>query len=108
MANTLQSGTATGYHFGTGDANIVSLSVEKSFGTNIEAVDGTGQMTDMLVGAEQHKFTVTQYAGVGTAASLGSTLTAGGVSGTVQKVSKITSNEDFSKQTAEGIYYPNL
>lgn len=107
MANTLQSG-ATTYHFGTGDANIVSISVEKSFGTNIEAIDGTGQLTDILVGAEQHKFTMTQYAGTGATAALGGSVNAGGVSGTVQKLSTVNSNEDFSKLTIEGIYYPTL
>ena len=99
-------GDASKFHFGTGNAAIVSGSVDKSYTVNIDIVDGTGELTDIAYGGEEHKISVTKYGD--TVDTLGESITFGGTSGYVTKSTVLKSNEDVSTVQSEALGAPNL
>jgi len=99
-------GDSSKFKFGTGDVEIVSGSVEKSYTVNIDIVDGNGDLTDIAYGGEEHKISVTKYGD--TADALGESISFGGTSGYVTKSNVIKSNEDVSKVQSEALGAPNL
>jgi hypothetical protein len=98
----------TGFIFGTGAADLLQVSVEKSYATQIEIVGGTGILDDIVYGAEEHKITATKVNGTGALPALGTNFTAGGVTGYVTKTSLVKSNEDVEKVQIEAIGFPEI
>jgi len=96
------------YKFGTGDENIAQLSVEKSYTVQIDVVDGTGLLKDIMYGGEENKISATKYETGGGVPDLGSAFSAGGVNGYVTKAASIRSNEDVSKIQIEAIGSPSV
>jgi hypothetical protein len=105
------SNTTGTYIFGTTNAAQAQVSVDSSYTTQIEIVDGTGELIDIIYGGEEHKITATEFTGVSGSTSigaLGATYSAGGVSGYITKVNYSTSNEDVAKTNIEAIGSPNI
>jgi hypothetical protein len=99
----------TGFVFGTGDENLLQVSVEKSFTTQIDIVSGSGVLEDIVYGGEEHKITATKVSGAGsTAPAMGAAFSAGGATGFVSKVSTLKSNEDVEKFQIEAIGFPAI
>lgn len=98
-----------GFIFGTGDQDLLQVSVEKSYSTQIDIVSGTGELEDIVYGGEEQKITATKVSGDGSSApAIGSAFTAGGASGFVTKVSTLKSNEDVEKFQVEAIGFPGI
>jgi len=92
--------------FGTGNVDIVSGSVEKSYTVNLDIVDGTGQLTDIAYGGEEHKVSVTKYGSE--VDPLGESIEFAGTTGYVTKCTVLRSNEDVSKVQSEALGAPGL
>jgi hypothetical protein len=98
-----------GFIFGTGNTDLLQVSVEKSYSTQIDIVSGTGELEDIVYGGEEHKITATKVSGDGSEApAIGSAFTAGGANGFVTKVSTLKSNEDVEKFQVEAIGFPSI
>lgn len=106
---TQQSGPTGTYKFGTGDEHIAQLSVDKSYTTQIDIVDGNGVLKDIVYGGEEVKISATKFATDGASApELGTPFSAGGASGTVTKSTTLSSNEDVTKIQIEALGAPGI
>lgn len=107
---TNQIGTdKANYQFGTGDADLANLSVDRNYTTQIDIVDGTGLLKDIVYGSEEFKISATKFATSGSLPpALGDSLTGGGVTGYVTKSTTLSSNEDVTKYQVEALGAPSL
>jgi hypothetical protein len=106
---TKQNGNSTDYKFGTGTEKIAQLSVDRSYTTQIEIVDGLGALQDIVYGGEEIKISATEFATAGNSIpDLGDSYTAGGATGYVTKATTLTSNEDVTKFQVEALGAPSL
>jgi hypothetical protein len=99
-------GLGTTFKFGTGDATITDLSVQRSYSVNIDIVDGEGELTDILYGGEEVTISCTKTGSE--VPTLGDPFTAGGATGFVTKFAKLQSNEDVNKVSIEAFGAPGI
>jgi hypothetical protein len=106
------AGNSTGtYIFGTTDSAKAQVSVDSSYTTQIEIVDGQGELIDIVYGGQEDKITATEFTGVTGSSSLsglGGSYSAGGATGYITKVNFSQSNEDVAKTTIEAIGSPDV
>jgi hypothetical protein len=98
LTNLVYSGSGASLIYGTNNANILSKSIQKKFGSRVEVVNGNGVIDDVIYSGEETSITETK---VGTLIDVVGNGNVSDANGIVIRSSIKYSNEDVARVETE-------
>jgi hypothetical protein len=98
LTNLVYSGSGASLIYGTNNANILSKSIQKKFGSRVEVVNGNGVIDDVIYSGEETSITETKVGTLIDAVGNGNVSDANGI---VIRSSIKYSNEDVARVETE-------
>ena len=98
LTNLVYSGSGASLKYGTGNANILSKSIQTKFGSRVEVVNGNGVIQDVIYSGEETSITETKVGANIDNVGSGNVSDANGI---VIRSSIKYSNEDVSRVETE-------